>query len=173
MSRTCSLLYAVSHISLHYVHVMYLSCHALSSTQTPSYFYHLKFQIFLIFFPQGRLDTVESEKTARIAKREENINVKKMGKAPTVPAGEEKGDKVGPGSGRPRLGFPKPGSQSEGGDAKTSIRSAGGDKGKGKSRALHCTMYRKRTDISGVKKMSILPMIEDMMILGITFARHC
>lgn len=60
--------------------------------------------------------------------------MKKMGKAPTVPAGEDKdkGDKVGPGSGRPRLGFPKPGSQSDGGDsAKTSIRSAGGDKGKG------------------------------------------
>ena len=81
---------------------------------------------------------MESEKTARIAKREENINVKKLGKAPSTPAGEEKaGEKVGAGSGRPRLGFPKPGSQSEEG-GKTSIRSAtagsGGDKNKGGSK---------------------------------------
>ena len=79
---------------------------------------------------------MESEKTARIAKREENINVKKLGKAPSTPAGEEKaGEKVGAGSGRPRLGFPKPGSQSDEG-GKTSIRSAtgpGGDKNKGTS----------------------------------------
>ena len=81
---------------------------------------------------QGRLDTVESEKTARIAKREENINVKKLGKAPAVVAGaEDKGEKVGAGSGRPRLGFPKPGSQPEGEGGKTAIKSAGGDKFKG------------------------------------------
>ena len=40
---------------------------------------------------------------------------------------------MGAGSGRPRLGFPKPGSEKEGGGAggKTAIRGAGGDKGKG------------------------------------------
>lgn len=80
---------------------------------------------------------MESEKTARIAKREENINVKKLGKAPAVAAGaEDKGEKVGAGSGRPRLGFPKPGSQLEGEGGKTAIKSAGGDKFRGKQRVL-------------------------------------
>ena len=88
---------------------------------------------------QGRLDTVESESKARIAKREENINVKKRGMAPTVVAGaaESGGEKVGAGSGRPRLGFPKPGSQ-QGEGGKTAIRSAGSDKGKSGKR---CYIY--------------------------------
>ena len=91
---------------------------------------------------KGRLDTVESESKARIAKREENINVKKRGLAPTVGKDAETGgEKVGAGSGRPRLGFPKPGSQEGKGESgsgsgssgggKTAIRSVGGDKGKG------------------------------------------
>lgn len=36
---------------------------------------------------QGRIDTVESELKTRIAKREENINVKKRGLPPTPVAG--------------------------------------------------------------------------------------
>jgi hypothetical protein len=144
----------IGHCRLHRAHPS-LSCPTLPLTQNLPSLRLLKFNISYSRFPQGRLDTVESEKTARIAKREENINVKKMGKAPSVPVGEEKGDKVGPGSGRPRLGFPKPGSQSEGGDAKTSIRSAGGDKGKGRSTiAPHSHMYRHRTQ-RGINKRRI------------------
>eukprot|EP00596_Hydrurales_sp_CCMP1899_P007184 CAMPEP_0119048516 /NCGR_PEP_ID=MMETSP1177-20130426/59340_1 /TAXON_ID=2985 /ORGANISM="Ochromonas sp, Strain CCMP1899" /LENGTH=376 /DNA_ID=CAMNT_0007024511 /DNA_START=67 /DNA_END=1197 /DNA_ORIENTATION=+ len=57
---------------------------------------------------KGRTDTVENESKARIAKREENISVKKLGKAPKEEEGKvAKGEeKVGAGSGRPRLGFP-------------------------------------------------------------------
>ena len=67
--------------------------------------------------------------------------MKKLGKAPAVAAGaEDKGEKVGAGSGRPRLGFPKPGSQSEGEGGKTAIKSAGGDKFKGEQKLLQVSL---------------------------------
>lgn len=67
--------------------------------------------------------------------------MKKLGKAPAVAAGaEDKAEKVGAGSGRPRLGFPKPGSQSEGEGGKTAIKSAGGDKSKGEQELLQVSL---------------------------------